>query len=107
MSWLTRISLRSRSVVALVVIAIVVLGGFAISRLQQELMPSIEYPALTIFTVQAGASPPAVERGITIPIETALKGVTGIKELDSNSSENVSVMCSSSSSSLEAGGPPS
>jgi HAE1 family hydrophobic/amphiphilic exporter-1 len=92
MSWLTRISLRSRSVVALVVIAIVVLGGFGISRLQQELMPSIEYPALTIFTVQAGASPADVERGITIPLESGLKGVTDIKELDSYSSENVSVI---------------
>jgi hydrophobic/amphiphilic exporter-1 (mainly G- bacteria), HAE1 family len=92
MSWLTRISLRSRSVVALVVIAIVVIGAFGVSRLQQELMPSIEYPALTIFTVQAGASPADIERGVTIPLETGLKAVTGIKELTSYSSENVSVI---------------
>lgn len=92
MSWLTRGSLRNRSVVALAVIGVLVVGFFAMSRLRQELIPSIEYPALTIFTSQLGASPADVERGVTIPLETSMKGLVGLKELDSYSNEGVSII---------------
>jgi hydrophobic/amphiphilic exporter-1 (mainly G- bacteria), HAE1 family len=92
MSWLTRVSLRNRSVVALAVVGVLVVGFFAMSRLRQELMPSIEYPALTVFTMQPGASPADVERGVTIPLETSMKGLVGLKELDSYSNEGVSII---------------
>ena len=92
MSWLTRVALRNRSVVALAVIGVLVVGFFAMTRLRQELMPSIEYPALTVFTMQPGASPADVERGVTIPLETSMKGLVGLKELDSYSNEGVSII---------------
>src|SRR5665811_51607 len=85
MSWLTRVSLRNRSVVVLAVIGVLVLGLVSTLRLRQELMPSIEYPALTVFTMQPGASPADVERGVTLPLETGMKGLVGLKELDSYS----------------------
>ena len=78
--------------VALAVIGVLVVGFFAMTRLRQELMPSIEYPALTVFTMQPGASPADVERGITIPLETSVKGLVGLKELDSYSNEGVSII---------------
>ncbi len=92
MSWLTRWSLRNRSVVALAVVAILVFGAFAVVSLRQELIPSIEYPAITVFTVQPGAAPADVERGVTIPLETGLKALPGLKELDSYSNEGMSIM---------------
>jgi len=78
--------------VALAVIGVLVVGFFAMSRLRQELIPSIEYPALTVFTVQPGASPADVERGVTVPLETSMKGLVGLKELDSYSNEGVSII---------------
>jgi HAE1 family hydrophobic/amphiphilic exporter-1 len=92
MSWITRMSLRNRSVVALVVIAVLILGVFAVQGLRQELMPNIEFPALTIFTMQPGASPADVERGITTPIEASIKGLSGLEDLTSYSNEGVSII---------------
>jgi hydrophobic/amphiphilic exporter-1 (mainly G- bacteria), HAE1 family len=92
MSWLTRVSLRNRSVVALIVVAIIIVGVFAVGRLRQELMPNIEFPALTIFTMEPGASPADVERAVTTPLEGAIKGSPGLKQLDSYSNEGMSII---------------
>jgi len=92
MHWLTRFSLRNRSLVALAVIAVLVFGGIAVTSLSQELMPSIEYPALTVFAAEPGASPTDVEQGVTIPLEAGLKGLPGLNELDSYSNENMAIM---------------
>ncbi|MHB8869576.1 MAG: efflux RND transporter permease subunit [Thermoleophilia bacterium] len=92
MSWLTRMSIRNRSVVALAVVAILLIGGYAIMSLRQELMPSIKYPALTVFTMQPGASPADVERGVTTPIESALTSMSGLQDLTSYSNEGMSVI---------------
>lgn len=92
MSWLTRISLRNRSVVALVVIAVLLVGGFAMTSLRQELIPNIEFPALTVFTMQPGASPADVERGVTTPIEAGMKGLPGLQDLNSYSNEGMSII---------------
>ena len=78
--------------VALAVIGVLVVGFFAMTQLRQELMPSIEFPALTVFTIQPGASPADVERGVTRPLETSMKGLAGLKELDSYSNEGVSII---------------
>ena len=40
-------------------------------------MPNIEFPALTIFTMEPGASPADVEKGVTTPLEGAIKGRPG------------------------------
>jgi len=92
MSWLTRISLRNRSVVALAVIAVVLVGGFAITSLRQELIPNIEFPALTVFTMEPGASPADVERGVTTPLEAGIKGLPGLQDLTSYSNEGMSII---------------
>lgn len=89
---LTQFSLRNRSLVALAVIAVLVFGGIAVTSLSQELMPSIEYPALTIVATDPGASPTDVEQGVTEPLETGLKGLPGLNQLDSYSNENVAIL---------------
>lgn len=89
---LTQFSLRNRSLVALAVIAVLVFGGIAVTSLSQELMPSIEYPALTIVATNPGASPTDVEQGVTEPLETGLKGLPGLNQLDSYSNENMAIL---------------
>ncbi len=92
MSWLTRISLRNRSVVALVVVAVVLIGAFAVTSLRQELIPNIEFPALTVFAMEPGASPADVERAVTTPLEAGIRGLPGLQDLTSYSNEGVSII---------------
>ena len=65
MSFLARLSLRNRSLIALATIAILLIGAFVIPTLKQELFPSLDFPAVSVVTVDAGASPTIVEHDIT------------------------------------------
>ena len=92
MSWLTKMSLRNRSIVGLAVLAVLLVGAYAITSLKQELIPDLTFPYLTVLTVDQGSSPADVERNITTPLEQALKTSSGIKEFDSFSNDGMSII---------------
>lgn len=92
MSWLTKISLRNRSIVGLAVLTVLLFGAFAIPSLKQELIPDLTFPFLTVLTVDQGSSPSDVERNITTPLEQAIKTSSGIKEYDSFSNDGLSII---------------
>ncbi len=92
MSWLTKMSLRNRSIVGLAILAVLVVGAYAITSLKQELIPDLTFPYLTVLTVDQGSSPADVERDVTTPIEQALKTSSGIKEFDSFSNDGLSII---------------
>jgi len=91
-SWLTKTSLRNRSIVGLAILAILLAGAYAITSLKQELIPDLTFPYLTVLTVDQGASPADVERTVTTPIEQALKTSNGVKEFDSFSNDGMSII---------------
>ena len=68
MSFLTRLSLANRGLVALIAIVISGFGVYAIPSLKQQLFPSIEFPAAFVSAVLPGASPEVVEEQVTKPI---------------------------------------
>ncbi len=61
--------------------ALVVLGVYACPKLRVESMPEVELPSVTVATNWTGASPTAVHRSITVPIEEAVRRVHGIEEV--------------------------
>jgi HAE1 family hydrophobic/amphiphilic exporter-1 len=71
---------------------LVMFGGISFLRLGLDLMPDIDYPALTIFTVYQGAAAEDVEQLVTRPIEEVIAGISGIDELVSTSSEGLSTI---------------
>lgn len=66
--------------------ALVVCGVYALPHLSLEAMPELELPSLTIMTSWTGASPKAVQRSITVPIEEAVRRVHAVEEVTSRSS---------------------
>ncbi len=92
MSILSRLSLKNRSVIALATIAILLIGAFAIPSLKQELFPSLDFPAISVVTLDAGASPTIVEHDVTNPLEQNLQGITGIQQLTSYSNQGASII---------------
>ena len=75
MTWLARLSLANRSLVALAALVAIVFGVLAIPSLKQELFPSLEFPAATVVAPYPGASPELVEQQVVRPIEGAVKGI--------------------------------
>jgi len=91
-SWLTKISLRNRSIVVLAVLAVVLLGLFGITSLKQELIPDLTFPYLTVVTVSPGSSATDVALNVTGPIEQAIKATSDVKEFVSYSNEGMSIV---------------
>jgi HAE1 family hydrophobic/amphiphilic exporter-1 len=87
MSFLTRLSLANRGLVALIAVVITGFGAFAIPSLKQQLFPSIELPAAFIGASLPGASPEIIQDQITKPIEDAVKGIDGIDTVTSTTKE--------------------
>jgi HAE1 family hydrophobic/amphiphilic exporter-1 len=69
----------------MIFVAFVVLGAYSIPRLKIEAVPDVDLPTLTVNTGWNGASPQAVQRAITIPIEEAVQDLHGVEKIESNS----------------------
>ena len=92
MSRITGLALRQRSVVLLATILVGILGIFAVSRLQMELIPDIDIPVVSVITVYPGADPGSVDAEVSAPIESAVRGISGLNSVQTNSSEGFSVV---------------
>ena len=65
--------------------ALVFMGLYALPRLEIEAMPDTELPTLSVTTTWIGASPSAVLRSLTLPIEEAARKVYGVEGVTSSS----------------------
>lgn len=93
---LTALSLRQRSVVVLVTIVIAFAGVFSVTQLQEELLPNLELPIVTVITAYPGAGPADVDSRVSMPISQSLSGITGVDEIQTTSNEGVSVVVAQS-----------
>ena len=92
MSFLTELSLKKASVILLIAIALVAGGGYAALNINQELTPDIDFPLITVITVQPGASPEDIADGVTVPVEGAVAGTPNLKRISSVSAESMSIV---------------
>ena len=76
-------SLHNRFIVLLGTVGLIVLGIHSAGNLNVEAYPDPTPPLVEVITQNPGASPEEMERLISIPIETALNGMPGLKYLRS------------------------
>ena len=89
---LTALSLKNRALIALVTIVAAVFGLLGVGSLKQELMPSVQFPAIAVVTSYPGASPDVVNKDVSGPIETALRGVPQLESTTATSSTGASMV---------------
>jgi HAE1 family hydrophobic/amphiphilic exporter-1 len=92
MEAIVRWCLKNRSVVFLAAVILIAGGAYATTRLNQELLPDIEFPIITVSTPVPGAGPDVVDEQVTQPIENAVDGVEGIEGIQATSSSGFSVL---------------
>jgi len=92
LSNLAVLSLKNRALIALITIVAAVFGGLALTSLKQELIPSLELPALVVMTTYPGASPEVVENDVSTPVESAIQGVPGLESTTATSTTNASIV---------------
>ncbi len=78
--------------VNLFLILVLLMGSASFLNLKRNSMPNVDFKMMFVTTIYPGAAPEDVEVNVTIPIEEQLQEVAGIKELESFSGENYSLV---------------
>jgi len=76
----------------IILFIILVIGGMSFVSMNRSFFPDSSEKYIDISVFYPGASPKEMEEGITIRIEEALRGIAGIKEVSSTSSENFNIV---------------
>lgn len=84
---LSAISIRRHIGTLMVTLAVIVIGAFAISTLQVDLLPSITYPRIGVRLTAPGISPEVAIDEITRPLEEALSATEGVVQVYSQTRE--------------------
>ena len=84
--------IKEKLVVSLIIVLVFILGISAISTINREAYPEVNFDMVSIRTIYPGASPDELESLITVPIEKKLREVDGIDKVRSYNIENVSVI---------------
>lgn len=87
---LPEISVKRPISTAMVFLAVLLFGLVSLTRLPLDIMPDLEFPALTVITVYPGASADEVEKQVSKELESMLAGAENLKDIESTSKENVS-----------------
>jgi HAE1 family hydrophobic/amphiphilic exporter-1 len=92
MSRLSELAVSKRSVTLLLAAALFIAGISAWGRLQQELLPDIDFPVITVVAPLPGASATDVASQVAEPIERAIKGVPRLEKLQSTSANSIALL---------------
>jgi HAE1 family hydrophobic/amphiphilic exporter-1 len=66
---------------------IILLGGISLTRLPVDLLPDISQPTINVRVSYAGVGPQEMEELVTRPLEQQLSAVSGLQQMNSQSSE--------------------
>ena len=89
---LTKTVLKRPVTTVLVVLCLIVFGLQSVLGAKLELMPTMDMPMLIISTIYPGASPEDVNDLVTTEIEDTVGSLSGIKNIQSTSMENASIV---------------
>lgn len=70
------------------IVIVLMFGLFSIANMKRSFFPELDPNRIIITLFYPGASPTEMEEGVTIKIEQSVKGLDGIEEINSSSSEN-------------------
>jgi len=89
---LSRIFILRPVATTLLMVALVLIGAVAYTRLPVSALPQVDYPTMQVVTYYPGASPEVIASSVTAPLERQLGQVPGLQQLTSTSSESSSVI---------------
>jgi CzcA family heavy metal efflux pump len=85
-------ALHNRLLVIVAATALLVYGGIEALRTPVDVFPDLTAPTVTILTESHGLAPEEVESLVTLPIESAMNGTTGVYRVRSNSAIGISIV---------------
>jgi len=92
MNSLIRFSLHNRLLIVCLSLVLLVLGGMTTASLPIDIFPNLTRPRVVVMTECPGLAPEEVETLVTIPLETAVNGASGVLTVRSSSGVGLSVI---------------
>ena len=92
MSRLSELAVSKRSVTLLLALALFIAGVSAWGSLQQELLPNIDFPVITVVAPFAGAGASDVADQIAKPIERSIQSIPRLTSLRSTSANSIALV---------------
>lgn len=89
---LTKLAIKRPVAIFVSIVALFVFGAGSILSTPMELIPSMELPMMIVYTAYPGAGPDEVESLVTTKVESAVATLSGLKNVQSTSSENSSMV---------------
>ncbi len=89
---LTKTVLKRPVTTILAVLCLLVFGLSSVLSSKMELTPEMNFPMMMITAVYAGASPDDVNELVTKPVEESVGTLSGVKNIQSFSQENISIV---------------
>lgn len=89
---LSKFCVRKPYTVFVAVVIVLILGFLSFRNMSTDMLPSMEMPYAIVMTTYGGASPEEVERAVTEPVEQAMSSINNVKEVQSMSISNMSVV---------------
>ncbi len=83
------IAYMAKNSIAANLLMILLIGGgiWTMYNIQKEVFPQFQLDYVNVNVVYPGAAPAEVEQGILLPVEEAIRGIQGIKEIVSTANE--------------------
>ncbi len=85
-------SLRKRALVLVGVVILIGLGVWSVLRIPIDAFPDVTNIQVEVMSTSPGMSPPEVERFVTFPVETAMRGLPRLDQVRSVSKSGLSVV---------------
>lgn len=89
---LSSLSVKKPYTVVVAVVLVIILGVVSFMNMTTDLLPDMTLPYAVVYTTYIGASPEEVETVVTRPVEQAMATISNIENVQSVSSENVSMV---------------
>ncbi len=85
-------ALRKRALVLIGVALLIALGVWSLLRIPIDAFPDVTNVQVEVLSTSPGLSPPEVERFVTFPVETAMRGLPRLEQVRSVSKSGLSVV---------------
>jgi len=85
-------SINNKTSIYIITLLLTVMGIFAYIKLGKEKFPDIVIPRIIVATVYPGTSPTDIENLVTLQLEKEIKGVNGVKKINSTSNQDYCIV---------------
>ena len=89
---MSKFSVRKPFTVFVAVVLILITGAVSFTKITPDLLPNIDMPYVVVMTPYPGATPEKVESSVTKPLEQNMATLTDIKNVQSVSNSNYSMI---------------